>query len=75
MIYTGRATNPGAMELSSKIKGLKFMKRKEDAAARREAETHAQATLGAQGHWRLPDAPAAVSSGLPVRVEIGRAHV
>ncbi len=58
------------MELSSNIKGLRFMRRKEDAAERRAAETTAQSALGAAGHWRLPAPESAGGApGLGVRVE------
>lgn len=60
------------MELSSNIKSLKFMRRKEDAAERRAAESAAQSALGAAGHWCLPSADAAATTcgaGLGVRVE------
>jgi hypothetical protein len=40
------------MELSSKIKAMKFMKRKEDADERKKLET-LQRELAQKGHWKL----------------------
>lgn len=40
------------MELSSKIKAMKFMKRKEDADERKKLETQ-QRELAQKGHWKL----------------------